>query len=112
MGREVHYAPQFVPVDLLSVIPPLRAASLSWGQALPGFFNKRTQVDRAEITHIVGEQRLLTAGIGGLIGPQVRHRIVVVGPIDEEHARLAGLPGTLDDQLPDLASPQLAGDLP
>ena len=41
----------------------------------------------------------------------MRDRVVVVGLVDEEHARLAGAPGAVDDLVPDLARVELADDL-
>ena len=68
-------------------------------------------VDRAEVADVVRQERLLAAGIGGLVGAEVRDRIVVIGLVDEEHARLAGLPGAMDDLVPHLARLELADDL-
>src|SRR5215208_5593261 len=42
---------------------------------------------------------------------EVGNRVVVVGLVDEEDPRLAGLPGTMDDHLPNLTGAELPGDL-
>ena len=81
MGREVDHLTQAVPVDL--PVP-----------------DEHAEVDRAEVADVVRQEGLLTAGIGRLVGAEVRDRIVVVGLVDEEHARLAGLPGAVDDPAP------------
>ena len=73
--------------------------------------DEQADVDRAEIAHVVREQRLLAAGVRGLVAPEVRHGVVVVGAIDEEHARLARLPGAVHDLLEHIAGVELADDL-
>ena len=50
-------------------------------------------VDRAEVADVVRKQRLLAARIRRLVRAQVRDRIVAVGLVDEEAARLARAPG-------------------
>ena len=69
------------------------------------------EVDGAEVADVVGEEGLLAAGVGRLVAAEVGDRIVVVGLVDEEHARLAGLPRAVDDPLPHRPGLELAGDL-
>ena len=78
---------------------------------LAPLLHERAEVDRAEVADVVRQQRLLAARIGGLVRPQVRHRIVVIRFVDEEDPRLAGPPGAVDDLVPNLARLELAGDL-
>ena len=83
-----------------------------WSQSICPSFTKAPEVDRAEVADVVWKEGLLAAGVGGLVGAEVRHRIVVVGLVDEEHPRLARLPGAVDDLGPDLTRVQLADHLP
>jgi hypothetical protein len=43
------------------------------------------------------------AGVRGLVAPELRHRVVLVRPVDEEHPGLAGLPRPVHDHVEDLA---------
>ena len=67
-------------------------------------------VDAAEVADVVREQRLLAAGVGRLVLPEVRHRVVAVRLVDEEAARLAGAPRALDHAVPHHLRVELAGD--
>src|SRR5262249_13384102 len=78
VGAEVHRGAQPVPVD-------------------PAILDEQPDVDRAQVANVVGEQRLLAAGIGRLVAAQRRYRVVLVGAVDEEYARLARLPGAVHD---------------
>ena len=70
------------------------------------------EVDRAEIADVVGQQRLLATGVGRFIRSKVRHRVVVIGAVDEEHPGLAGLPRPVNDPGPDGPGVELADRLP
>ena len=64
------------------------------------------QVDRTQVAGFVGQQRLLAAGVGGFDLADQRGRVVAVEAVEEDDARLAVLPGLLDDALEDLAGVQ------
>ena len=83
----------------------------SASQSIVAVLHERADVDGAEVADVVREQRLLAAGIGRLVAAEVRDRIVVVGLVDEEHARLAGLPRAVDHPVPHRPRLELAGDL-
>ena len=55
---------------------------------LSGGFRVLGQIDRAQATVLIRAQPLLTAGIGSLQFIQVRNRIVPVGTVHKEDARL------------------------
>jgi hypothetical protein len=93
----VDYPTQVIPIERVPVLPHL--------------LYKRSEIDRAEVAHVIRQQRLLATGVGRLVLTEVRNGIVVVGLVDEEDARLPGFPGTMDDALPDGAGVKLAGDL-
>jgi hypothetical protein len=104
-----------IPVDVDDVVEEVRAQVHGASQSIPidlAIGHERADVDRAEVAHIVRQQRLLTARVGGLIPAEVRDRIVAIGLVDEEHAGLARLPCTVHDRLEDLASVELTNDLP
>jgi len=61
------------------------------------------QIDRAEIAAFVGQQPLLTAGVGGLERTQMRGRVVFVGTVDEEHTRFTVEPGQINDLIENFA---------
>ena len=66
-------------------------------------FEERGEVDRTEVAGLVGQERLFAAGIGGPNRAQVRRRVVAVHLVDEDQARVAGLPGTFHDAIPEFA---------
>src|SRR5689334_25367753 len=96
--------------ELSPVHPVERCRELVLGAKRPRLGSSRdkgAEVDRAQVAYVVGQQRLLSTRVGGLVLSQVGDRIVVVGLVDEEHAGLTGLPGAMNDQGPDLAGPKL-----
>src|SRR5204863_4009205 len=75
-------------------------------QAIPvdvALLNEQPEVDRAEVADIVGEQWLLATRVRRLVAAEVRHRVVLVGSVDEIHAGLARLPGSVHDLTEHLA---------
>lgn len=58
-------------------------------------------VDRAERTGFIGEERLLAAGIGRFDGPQVRRGIRPVDGVEEDDAWFTGLPCCLNQSIKD-----------
>jgi len=52
---------------------------------------------------LVGEERLLAAGVRGFDLPDVGRRVRPVHGVDEDDARLAGPPRVVDDEVEDLA---------
>src|SRR5581483_675200 len=61
--------------------------------------HERRDVERAEVAGLVRQQGLLSAGIGGLNGANLRRGISRAGvdAIEEHHARVARSPGSVDD---------------
>ena len=55
------------------------------------------QIDGTEVTGFIGQQRLLTAGIGGLNFPLAWHNIIAVEPVEENDTRLPVVPGRFDN---------------
>ena len=55
------------------------------------------KIDRSEVAGLIGQQRLLSAGIGGFDLPLGGHHIVPIEPVEKNDARLAVLPGGGDD---------------
>src|SRR5437868_6415862 len=89
---------------------PVHRWSSAFASGRPSFASLRmtdvmtdvvADVDRSQIADVVREQRLLTAGIGRLVGAQVRDGVVAVGFVDEEDAGLAGAPSAEDHLVPD-----------
>ena len=74
----------------------------------PLILDKGADVDRAQIAHVVRQQGLLTARVRGLVRAHVRHRVVPVGLVDEEDARLAVPPRPVDDLVEHFARVQLS----
>src|SRR5205814_202142 len=68
-------------------------------------------VDRAEVAHVVGKQRLLTTWICRLVPSNVRHRIVAVRFVDEKASRLARSPRAVDHLVPNRARVELTRHL-
>ena len=66
------------------------------------------QVDRAEVAALVGQERLLATRVCGLDLAQLGRGVVAVQPVEEDDARLAVLPGQVDDEVEDLAGVQPA----
>jgi hypothetical protein len=66
------------------------------------------QVDGAQVAALIGQQRLLSAGVGGLDLPLAGHHVVPVQPVQEDDARLAGLPGRGDNGIKDRPGAVLA----
>src|SRR2546430_7060050 len=87
---EVHRGPQAVPIHITRRL-----------------VDEQPDVDRAEVADVIRKQRLLAAGIGRLVAAEMRNRIVVIGAVDVEHARLTRLPGTVDDLLEYVAGVEL-----
>src|SRR5206468_1465786 len=67
-------------------------------------------VDAAEVAHVVREEWLLAAGVGGLVRTKMRHGVVLVRFVDEEAARLTGAPRAQDHLVPHFVRVELAGD--
>jgi hypothetical protein len=63
--------------------------------------DKFAQIDRAKITDIIRQEWLFPTRIGGLVLAEVRNRVVLVGPVDEEQTGFAGSMGTLNDEIED-----------
>ena len=66
------------------------------------------EVEGAEVARFVREERLLAARIRRFDGPELRRRVVAVDAVDEDEARVAVLPGVLDDAPEDGAGVALA----
>ena len=64
------------------------------------------QVDGAKVARLVGQQRLLAAGIGGR--SPAGDDVVLVQAVQEDDARLAGLPSRVHDGLEHLAGVEAA----
>src|SRR2546423_1807781 len=90
------------PLGRLRSPPGPRAQPLPVDLA-PTVLHEQPEIHRAEVAHVVGEQRLLAARVRGLVVAQVRHRVVVVRPVDEIHTRLTGLPRAVHDLAEHLA---------
>jgi hypothetical protein len=71
-------------------------------------------VEGAEVTRFVRQQRLFTTRICGFDRPDLGRGVGRAGvdPVDEDHAGVAGAPGRADDALEHLARAEPAGDLP
>ena len=69
------------------------------------------EVDRAEAAVLVGPQQLLAARIRGGKLVQVRHRVLPVGRVEEQHARFAVVVRVGDDLVEQLARPHRAPHL-
>ena len=98
-NREMDDAAQLVPVNLGIV------AVFALGVAL-------AEVDGAEVAGFVGEQWLLAAGVGGFDLAQGGGGIVPIDAVEEDNARIAGLPRLLDQEVEDLACIELVQHLP
>ncbi len=61
------------------------------------------QVERPQVAGLVGQQRLLAAGVGGFDLPQVGDGVAPVDGVQEDDAGLAGGPGALDDEVEERA---------
>jgi hypothetical protein len=61
----------------------------------------KTDVDRAEVADVVGEEGLLAAGVRRLVTSEARNRVVAIGFVDEEDPRFAGAPCAEDHAVPD-----------
>jgi hypothetical protein len=62
------------------------------------------EVHAAEVAAAVGRQELLAAGIAGDDRLAVREVVVLVDPVDEDHARLGMIVGRAHDLVPQVAS--------
>ena len=62
-------------------------------------FDRRGQIERAQVAGLVGQQGLLAAGVGGLDLAQLGHGVAAVDRVQEDDAGLAGGPGALDDEV-------------
>ena len=97
---------QGIAVDVDHIVQEVRAEIHRAPQAVPihlAVLDEHTDIYRPEVTYVIGEKRLLAAGVRRLVGAQVRHRVVLVRAIDEEHTGLAGLPGAVHDLAEHLA---------
>ena len=70
-----------------------------------------TDVNRTQVADVIREQRLLAARVRRFVRTELRHRVVTVCFVDEEHARLARAPRADDHLLPDVACTQLTRHL-
>ncbi len=61
------------------------------------------QVDRAQVARLVGQQRLLAAGVGAFDRAELGRGVVLVDAVDEDDAGVAVLPGQRDHRVEDLA---------
>ena len=82
VDRQGDGVPQQLIVDLPSVFGPAQHFG---------------QVDGAQVAALIGQQRLLAAGVGGLDLPLGGHHVVPVEPVQEDDARLAVGPGGVHD---------------
>src|SRR5439155_1752669 len=73
----------------------------------PPVLHEQPEIHGPEIADVVREQRLLAARVRGLVAAELWYRVVVVGPIDEIHPRLTGLPRAVDDFAEHLAGVEL-----
>ena len=69
------------------------------------------QVQGPEVAGLVGQERLLAAGVGGFDLPQVGDGVAPVEGVQEDDAGLAGGPGALDDEVEEPGGAHLL-DLP
>src|SRR6185312_2071469 len=60
------------------------------------------KIDGAQVTGFVWKKRYFTAGVGCLDKPERRCRVCRVDGVQENEARVTGLPGTGDDVVPQL----------
>ncbi len=92
-------------VDVNDVVEEVRAQPDVGAQRIPvhrPVVGVDADVHRAEVAHVVREQGLLAARVGGLVGAEVRHRVVLVGFVNEEDAGFAGAPRAHDHLVPDV----------
>ena len=94
---KMHHAPELRPVDAVAgrVGVVVMAGQIEAGK-----------IDGAQIAGLKGQQGLLAAGVGGFDLALVRSGIVTVDAVQEDDARIAGLPGFFDQQVKDVAGAQ------
>ena len=104
-----------VPVGVDDVVQEVRAEVHRRSQPVPfhlAVLDEQADIDRAEVADVVRQQRLLPARIGRFVAAQVRDRVVPVGAVYEENARLARFPRAVHDRAKHLAGIELPHDPP
>ena len=91
MDRTVYRFPEKVPVYLR-------------------IFNHVFQVDRTKVAGLIGQERLLAAGVGGFDFPEHRSRLVSVDGIDEHHAGITVFPRQIGNQIENFTCPERTDD--
>ncbi len=100
-----------VPVDVDDVVEEVRGEMDVRLEGVPiqlSVLHIEADVDRAEVADVVGEERLLAAGIRRFVSAETRHGVISIGFVDEEDAGLAGAPRAEDHAIPDGARVELA----
>ncbi len=102
---------QRILVDVDDVVEEVRAERDVAAHRVPvhhAMVHVVPHVHAAEVAHVVRQQRLLTARVRCLVVAEVRHRVVAVGFVDEEHTGLTGAPRAEDHFVPYVARAELA----
>ena len=79
--------------------------------ALCGLPEVVDQIDGAQVARLIGQQRLLSAGVGGLDFPLSGAGVVSIQAIQEDDAGFTRLPGGVDNGLEHRPGVELSGNL-